>query len=59
MYHPESHLVYSATGADVRHVIIGGRPVVIDRHLLTLDLSTLLSDARAFGERVMAARRCF
>ncbi|GAB6097537.1 amidohydrolase [Desulfatiferula olefinivorans] len=56
MYRPDSHLVYSATGADVRHVIIGGRMVVENRRLLTLDLSTLLAEARTFGQRIMADR---
>jgi 5-methylthioadenosine/S-adenosylhomocysteine deaminase len=28
MYHPESHIVYAAGGADVRHVLVAGRPVV-------------------------------
>jgi 5-methylthioadenosine/S-adenosylhomocysteine deaminase len=44
MYHPASHLVYSARGADVRHAMIDGRWVVRDRHLLTLNQEDLIRE---------------
>ncbi|MBF0204018.1 MAG: amidohydrolase, partial [Desulfamplus sp.] len=49
MYHPVSHLVYSATGADVRDVIIDGKIVVKDRKIKTLDLDTILFNAADFA----------
>jgi 5-methylthioadenosine/S-adenosylhomocysteine deaminase len=47
LYNPVSHLVYAARGADVRHTVIDGRLVMRDRRLLTIDLETLLDEARA------------
>lgn len=52
MYNPVSHLVYSATGADVRDVIIGGVPVVKDRTLLTIHLDAVLEEARQFANEM-------
>ncbi|MFT4232955.1 MAG: amidohydrolase [Leucobacter sp.] len=45
-----SHLGFAATGADVRHVFIGGRHVYADGEHLTID-------AAAIRERAIAARR--
>jgi 5-methylthioadenosine/S-adenosylhomocysteine deaminase len=42
MYHPASHIVYAAGGADVRHVLVAGRPVVKDRRLLTIDIEAVI-----------------
>lgn len=42
MYNPYSHLVYAASGADVRHSIINGRLVMKDRQLLTLDAEDIM-----------------
>jgi 5-methylthioadenosine/S-adenosylhomocysteine deaminase len=47
LYNPVSHLVYAARGADVRHTVIDGRLVMRDRRLLTIDLPSLLDQARA------------
>ena len=49
MYNPISHLVYAARGADVLHSVIGGRVVMENRKLLTLDESQLLRRAAAIG----------
>jgi 5-methylthioadenosine/S-adenosylhomocysteine deaminase len=49
MYHPRSHLVYAVHAADVRHVLIAGRPVVRDRRLLTIDRDALIREARRMG----------
>lgn len=49
MYNPVSHIVYSATGADVRDVIIEGEQIVRNRKILTLDLDTILEKARLFA----------
>jgi len=57
MYHPESHVVYAASGSDVRHVLIGGVPVVRDRRLLTIDMDTAIDRvneiARAVHDQAM------
>lgn len=52
LYHPASHLVYAARGADVRDVMIDGRWVVRDRRLLTLDLDKLLREVADQAERI-------
>jgi len=52
MYNPLSHLVYSATGADVRDVIINGEIVVRDRKITTLDLDSILIKATEFASQL-------
>ena len=52
MYHPESHLVYTAGGADVRHVMVDGRWVVRDRRLLTLNLGEVMDRVNAIAEAI-------
>lgn len=52
MYNPISHLVYSATGADVRDVIIDGDMIVRDRNILTLDLDAILLKATEFASNL-------
>jgi 5-methylthioadenosine/S-adenosylhomocysteine deaminase len=46
MYNPFSHLVYAARGSDVTHGLINGRLVMAERKLLTLDLASIMADAR-------------
>jgi 5-methylthioadenosine/S-adenosylhomocysteine deaminase len=46
MYNPFSHLVYSARGNDVVHVIINGHQVMENRNLLTLNLTEIMTDAK-------------
>lgn len=41
IYNPVSHLVYSVKGSDVRDVIVGGKVVLKDRELLTLDMEEI------------------
>jgi 5-methylthioadenosine/S-adenosylhomocysteine deaminase len=48
VYNPLSHLVYAAGAADVRHSIIGGRLVMKDRALLTLDLEEIFAHVGKF-----------
>ena len=52
MYNPYSHLVYTACGQDVLHTIIGGRLVMEDRTLRTMDLDRVLERARRHAEDV-------
>lgn len=54
---PESlvaHLVYGATGRDVRHVFIGGRHVYADGEHLTLDADAVRARAREARARLVA-----
>ena len=39
--HPASRVVHGATAGDVRHVVVGGRPVVVDQRLETADATGL------------------
>jgi 5-methylthioadenosine/S-adenosylhomocysteine deaminase len=48
-----SHLVYSATGADVRDVIIDGKLIMQDRKLLTLDEERVLQKAQEWEQRII------
>ena len=55
MFDPISHLVYVSHGDDVRTVIVGGRVLMRDRQVLSLNAGTVLRDARAMAERVKRA----
>jgi len=55
LYDPYSHLVYAARAADVRHVMVGGRWLLYDRRLTTLDWPALAEKARDY-QRGLAAR---
>jgi 5-methylthioadenosine/S-adenosylhomocysteine deaminase len=52
LFEPESHLVYAARGADVRHSVIHGRLVMENRKLLTLDVNEVMDHARTFARTV-------
>ncbi|MEW5725332.1 MAG: amidohydrolase [Thermodesulfobacteriota bacterium] len=41
LYNPVSHLVYAASGGDVIHSVVGGRVLMEDRRLTTLDLEEI------------------
>lgn len=49
-----SHLAFAARGSDVRHVIIGGRPVYAEGRFLTLDAPGILARASAAAARLRA-----
>ena len=38
MYNPTSHLIYAASGRDVIHTVVGGRVLMENRKLTTIDL---------------------
>jgi 5-methylthioadenosine/S-adenosylhomocysteine deaminase len=57
LYHPASHLVYTATGADVRDVMVAGRWQVRDRRLLGMDVHTLMQAAAALARTIASAGR--
>lgn len=48
-----SHLVYSATGADVRHVFVGGRHLYANGEHLTLDATDVRRRVQAARERLV------
>jgi len=52
MYNPYSHLVYAASGHDVKHSIIDGSIVMEDRKLLTLEVEDIMEQAKEQSHRV-------
>ncbi|MFZ3046727.1 MAG: amidohydrolase [Desulfatirhabdiaceae bacterium] len=52
LFHPESQLVYSARGADVRDVMIGGQWIVKDRQLLTIDIESVMHSAKNLSHAI-------
>jgi 5-methylthioadenosine/S-adenosylhomocysteine deaminase len=52
IYNIVSHLVYTAMGADVRHVIINGQIIMKDRQILTLDIEEISKAAKIWSNRV-------
>jgi 5-methylthioadenosine/S-adenosylhomocysteine deaminase len=57
LYDPVSHVVYAAKGADVRHVVVGGRIVMRDRKVLTLDEKAVLAEAERIRAQVVSNQR--
>ena len=55
LYHPFSQLVYAASGADVTTSIIGGRIVMRNRRLLTLDADSAMAEVRRIAMEVVGA----
>lgn len=51
-YDPFSHVVFAARASDVRHVLIGGKVVVGNRTLNTLDFERIEADAQALAARL-------
>ncbi len=57
VYNPVSHLVYAAGAADVRHSVIGGRFVMKDRTLLTMDVEEIFGHVREFAKKTGAVSK--
>jgi 5-methylthioadenosine/S-adenosylhomocysteine deaminase len=55
MYDIYAQLAYAVKGSDVETVVIGGRVVMRDRKLLTLNESEILAKAREYGKKVEAS----
>jgi 5-methylthioadenosine/S-adenosylhomocysteine deaminase len=55
IYNIVSHLVYSATGADVRDVIIDGKMIMQDRKLLTIDEEMVLEKAQEWQNKIVGS----
>ncbi len=56
MYNPVSHIVYAASGSDVKDVIIAGKRVVRDYHLLTVDLESILQEVNGLAKTIKSAK---
>jgi 5-methylthioadenosine/S-adenosylhomocysteine deaminase len=50
-------MVYALKAADVRDVMVNGRPVVRDAKILTLNQDQILQKAAEYGVRVSASLR--
>jgi 5-methylthioadenosine/S-adenosylhomocysteine deaminase len=57
MYDVYSQLAYALKASDVRTVVIGGKVVMRDGKLLTLDEPKILATARDYGRKVAASLR--
>lgn len=57
MYNPYSHLVYAASGADVRTSIIDGKIVMRDRKVLTMDVEAAMDGVNAIAAAIGNSRR--
>ncbi len=57
LYDVYSHLVYAIKGASVRTVLVGGRVVLKDRRMLTLDTAEVLARTEVLKRRILASRR--
>jgi len=55
MYDIYAQIAYSLKGSDVETVIIGGKAVMRDRRLLTVDEPKVLEKAREYGKSVKAS----
>ena len=51
-----SQLVYTLKGASVRTVVVGGRVVLRDRTMTTLDTAEVLARARALAAKMTGPR---
>jgi len=52
LYDPASHLVYAASGSDVRDVVIDGRLIVKDRALLTMDVEDVMEQMTSLARHI-------
>jgi 5-methylthioadenosine/S-adenosylhomocysteine deaminase len=52
LYNPMSTIVYSASGSDVRDVIVNGRVLMKDRALTGLDVEEVMAKVREISEKI-------
>jgi 5-methylthioadenosine/S-adenosylhomocysteine deaminase len=57
MYHPASAVVYAAKGSDVRTVMVGGRLLVKDRRLLTVEMEEVLTQTGVVTQAIAPQRK--
>ncbi|PIP42670.1 MAG: S-adenosylhomocysteine deaminase, partial [Desulfobacterales bacterium CG23_combo_of_CG06-09_8_20_14_all_51_8] len=56
LYHPESHLVYAVSGADVSDVFVAGRAIMRNYVPLTLDMDAVMEKAQSSALRIRENR---
>ena len=56
LYNPFSHLVYAASGADVRTSIIDGKIVMKDRRILTMDVGAAMDAVADIASAIRKSR---
>ncbi|MCK5419155.1 MAG: amidohydrolase family protein, partial [Desulfobacterales bacterium] len=52
IYHPESHIVYTAKSSDVRDVVVDGCILVKDRKVLSLDVEEIMAKVREIAGHI-------
>jgi 5-methylthioadenosine/S-adenosylhomocysteine deaminase len=52
LYHPASQIVYAAKASDVRQVIVGGRTLMADGRIATLDMARIAEEVRRIARRI-------
>jgi len=52
MYDPVSHIVYTIRGSDVRDVFIGGKMIIRNKKLLTIDIAGVMKKASWLGKTI-------
>jgi len=52
MYDPVSHIVYTIRGSDVRDVFVGGKMIIRNKKLLTIDLAGVMKRASWLGKAI-------
>jgi len=57
IYNPYSHIVYAASGSDVKTSIINGRIVMKDRRILTLDVEDAMDRVTQIAATILQGRR--
>ncbi len=57
LYNYYSQLVYAARGADTKTSIIGGKIVMKDRQLRTMDLNAVMENVRHIADDIIAKRK--
>ncbi len=55
MHHPVSHIVYAASGGDVRDVMVDGKILVKDYQLLTLNLADVMEEVAFLSQSIKTA----
>jgi len=56
IYHPESHIVYTAKSSDVRDVVVDGCVLVKDRKVLQLDIEEIMAKVRQIARHIKKGR---
>jgi 5-methylthioadenosine/S-adenosylhomocysteine deaminase len=56
LYDPVSHLVYASSRDQVSNVWVGGRNLLKDRELTTLDKSAIMANAQQWRDRITAGK---